>query len=374
MLDCIYCKTGRFNAGKGSKEHAILSSFGGQKLSRNICCEKCNNRLGKSIDDGISSRLSIISTLLNIKTGRNKSAPIQINVVKFGGESYNLLPTGEMLRGKVEQQWKTESGKTMFHIVANTEEQALKIIEGQLKSRGKSLADVEVGTVTKVSQYGAEIGESFSFYENDLRAVAKMALTMLATKISPNRLRSTAFTDVIDYINGSDLNVEDIVFSDTNTVFPEQYKVSDINHRIFIYSSKSEHLCIALVELYGGFRFSIVLSRAWSGPDISCCYVIDPVSTEKIDMDVATNNKLQIFLANRGCVHSKAVEQLVPLFDYISVLDIQREEQRIINAAMVKHCVEVLDDSCGNEVFNTIERDLADMHLRRSRSHSRQLV
>jgi len=371
VLDCIYCDIGKFNLGEGSKEHAILSSFGGRKLSRNICCEECNNRLGKAIDDGMSSQLSIISTLLNIKTGRNKNAPVQRGAVKLGDESYNLLPSGEMLRAKVEQQWETESGKTKFHIVANNEEQALKIIEGQLKSRGKSLSDIEIGTVTEVSQYGAEISETFSLCENDLRSVAKMALTMLATKVSPERLCSTEFTDVVDYINGSDLKPEDIVFSDTNTAFPSQYKISDINHRIFIYSSQVEHLCIALVELYGGFRFSVLLSRKWSGPNMSCCYAIDPVSLEKIDSDVDSINELQRILVNRGCIRSKAIEQLKPLFNYIGELDVKRESKKIIDAAMVKHGVDTLNEHSSEEVFKTIATDLVDMHLKRSRRQSR---
>ncbi|OBT27550.1 hypothetical protein A9266_02465 [Vibrio tasmaniensis] len=374
MLDCIYCEHETFELGKGSKEHAILSSLGGRKLSRNICCESCNNRLGKAIDDGLSSRLSIISTLLNIKTGRNKNAPVQQGVVKLGDESYNLLPTGEMLRGKVEQQWKAERGKTKFHIVANTEEQALKIIEGQLKSRGKSLDDIEMGAVTEVTQYGAEISETFSFCENDLRSIAKMALTMLATKVSPSRLRGSEFIDVIQYINGCDLNAEDIVFSDTNTLFPSQYQVSDINHRIFIYSSQNEGLAVSLVELYGGFRFSVLLSKNWTGPSISCCYAIDPVSQDKIDSDIDANLELQAVLDNRGCVQSKAIEQLKPLFDYISESDIQREEQRIIDTVMEKYGVEALDEHCDDAVFQTIAKNLADMYLKRSSRQSRKLV
>lgn len=373
MLNCIYCEHEKFESGKGSEEHTILSSLGGRKLSRNICCERCNNRLGKAIDDGLSSRLSIISTLLNIKTGRNKGAPVQQGIVKLGDESYNLLPTGEMIRGKVEKQWKTELGKTKFHIVANTEEQALKIIEGQLKSRGKSLDDIEMGTVTEVTQYGATIDGIFSFCENDLRSVAKMALTMLATKVSPSRLRGSEFTDVINYINGSDLNAEDIVFSDTNTIFPSQYKVSNINHRIFIYSSQTEGLVFALVELYGGFRFSILLSRQWTGPSISCCYAIDPVSQDKIDSDIEANLELEAVLASRGCVMSKAIEQLKPLFDHISALDIQREEQRIIDSAMAKYGIEVLDEHCDDVVFQTIVKDLVDMYLKRSSTQSRKL-
>ncbi|MFA0037640.1 HNH endonuclease [Vibrio sp. 10N.261.52.A1] len=376
MLDCIYCESGQFRPGEGSKEHAILSSLGGRKLSRNICCESCNNRLGKSIDDGLSTELSIISTSLNIKTGRNKSAPTQRDAVILDGESYNLLPTGEMLRGKVKQPllWKTDEGKTRIRVEANNKEQALKIVEGKLKSLGKSLSDVEEATISHVSKYGAVTEGTFSFDEDDLRSVAKMALTMTATKVSPTRLRSPDFVDVIDYINGSELNVEDIVFADTNSEFPEKYKVSNINHRLFLYSSKKEKLCLALVELFGAFRFSVLLSRSWSGPDISCCYVIDPVSGDKLDIDIEVNNNLQEIIDTRICVQSEAIKQISPLIDYIHEFGVQVEEQRIINEAMLRHNVTVIDSNCSDDFFESVASDLADMHLKISRTHVSKLV
>ncbi len=374
MLDCIYCNKPKFTLGKGSKEHAILSSLGGRKLSQNICCVDCNNRLGKSIDDGLSNNLSPISTLLNIKTGRNKNAPTQINAVRLGDDSYNLLPTGEMLRSGVQKEFNKNEDVTSFRVIANNKEQAIKVLEGQLKSKGKSLKDVKDGTITEVSQYGAQISHTFSFTENDLRSVAKMAITMLATKVSPERLRNKAFLNVVNYINGNDEYAGDIVFSDTNTEFPSEHKLSDINHRIFLYASKEENICIALVELYGGFRFSVLLSREWSGPNIACCYVIDPVTTDKLDYDILVNTNLNFILENRGCHQKKAIHQLKPLFDFITELDLKREENKIISANLKKFNLEILDSNCSDEVLKAIATELTQMYLKRSSSTRSKLV
>lgn len=374
MLNCIYCNKPKFTLGKGSKEHAILSSLGGRKLSQNICCEDCNNRLGKSIDDGLSNNLSPISTQLNIKTGRNKKAPTQINAVKLGDESYNLLPTGEMLRSGVQKEFNKSEGVTSFRIIANNKEQALKVLEGQLKAKGKSLNDVKDGIITEVSQYGAQISHTFSFTENDLRSIAKMALTMLATKISPERLRDKAFVNVVNYINGNDEYADDIVFSDTNTELPSEHKLSDINHRIFIYASQEENLCIALVELYGGFKFSVLLSREWCGPNLACCYVIDPITTEKLDYDICFNTNLNLILANRGCQQEKAIQQLKPLFDFITESDLKREEAKIISANLEKFNLVSLDSNCSEEVFKAIVTDLTQMYLKRPSSTRSKLV
>jgi hypothetical protein len=374
MLNCIYCNKPKFTLGKGSKEHAILSSLGGRKLSQNICCVDCNNRLGKSIDDGLSNNLSPISTLLNIKTGRNKKAPTQINAVKLGDESYNLLPTGEMLRNGVQKEFNKSEDVTSFRIIANNKEQALKVLEGQLKAKGKSLNDVKDGIITEVSQYGAQISHTFSLTENDLRSIAKMALTMLATKISPERLRDKAFVNVVNYINGNDKYADDIVFSDTNTEFPSEHKLSDINHRIFIYASQEENLCIALVELYGGFKFSVLLSREWCGPNLACCYVIDPITTEKLDYDICFNTNLNFILANRGCHQEKAIQQLKPLFDFITESDLKREEAKIISANLEKFNLVSIDSNCSEEVLKAIVTDLTQMYLKKSSSTRSKLV
>ena len=357
MLNCIYCNKSKFSLGKGSKEHAILSSLGGRKLSQNVCCEDCNNRLGKSIDDELSNKLSPISTLLNIKTGRNKSAPAQINAVKLNNESYNLLPTGEMLRNGVQKEFTKVEGVTSFRIIANNKEQAMKVLEGQLKSQNKSLKDVKDRTITEVSQYGAQISFTISFIENDLRSITKMALTMLATKVSPHRLRDKAFFNVVNYINGN--NNDDIALSDTNSEFPSEHKLSDINHRIFIYASKEENICIALVELYGCFRFSVLLSKEWCGPDIACCYAIDPITTEKLDCDIPERTNLNFILLNRGCHQEKAIRQLEPLSNFIENLDLQREEAKIL---------EKLNSNCSEEGLKAIAAELTRMYMNRASS------
>ncbi|MEM9508446.1 MAG: hypothetical protein AAGA16_12310, partial [Cyanobacteria bacterium P01_E01_bin.35] len=65
-----------------------MSSIGGRKVSRDIDCENCNNKLGLEIDEPFSKRLGFFSTMLGITTGRNKNAPIHKNFVKHEGENY----------------------------------------------------------------------------------------------------------------------------------------------------------------------------------------------------------------------------------------------------------------------------------------------
>lgn len=367
MLNCIYCKHEKFKPNKGSEEHAILSSIGGRKISRNICCVHCNNRLGSTVDEKLSDKLSVFSTLVGIRTGRNKQAPVQKRLAKLNGEFYNLHPSGVMKKGTVHNKIiPYTEGITNVSIRADTSELAMQVLVGQLKSKGKTLDDLNNGTVTDIKEYGASIEFNLSFDENCLRAIAKMALTFVATQISPERLRKGIFNTVINYINGNDEYSGDIVYCDTNSKFPEEHKISIINHRIFLYASKNEKTCIALIELFGAITFSILLSREWDGEDINSCYVIDPVTTDKLDLKDIMLPKLSPYIEHRGCDMNKAKEQLNLLFNYICEQDKTRAFKQILDEHMNELDLSNLTDLELSEVAKNLSTKIVDLYFQRS--------
>ncbi|WP_084185060.1 HNH endonuclease [Desulfonatronum thiodismutans] len=94
-LKCIYCNKNDFDEGKGSREHVILSSLGGRKMSRNICCVVCNNQLGEAIDEPTSKDLVALSNSAGITTGRDKESPTIKNVAMIEGQSLDLKSGGK---------------------------------------------------------------------------------------------------------------------------------------------------------------------------------------------------------------------------------------------------------------------------------------
>ena len=102
MLTCIYCESEEFESDRGSKEHVILSSLGGRKGSKNICCQACNNKYGTEIDEDLSKELSFFSTMLDITTGRNKSAPTHQRIVSHSGKDYNINSGGAFKLSKAD--------------------------------------------------------------------------------------------------------------------------------------------------------------------------------------------------------------------------------------------------------------------------------
>lgn len=278
MLLCIYCQKNSFDAGKGSEEHAILSSLGGRKASRNICCQNCNNRLGDEIDKPFAEEYAYFSTMLDITTGRNKDAPTHKGAVEHGGLAFDLKPGGGFKLSKPAVLLEDRpDGTSSIAITAGSEQQALSLIETVLKRYGKSIDDFQSLEATSVRSYvptqhmRLSLGGTAQF-----RAVAKMLLTYLATQVSPERLRSGAFDQVIAYIDGRNDKFAGISLG-SRVLLPEIPKHSDVDHRAIIITSHEKHLAIGVLELFGNIRYTIELSTAWDGPDIANVYSIDPV-------------------------------------------------------------------------------------------------
>lgn len=290
---CIYCQENSFDPGKGSEEHAILSSLGGRKASRNICCEECNNRLGDEIDKPFSEEYAFFSTMLGITTGRNKEAPTHRAAVEHDGLAYDLKSGGAYKLSKALVSLEDQpDGTSCVSITAGSEEQALALIEQVLKKFGKTIDDFQSIEAKSVKSYlptehkRLALGGILQF-----RAVAKMLLTYLATLVSPERLRSESFRAVTAFINGCDNE-----FSGANigsrVMLPDDPRISDINHRAFIFASNEKHLVVGVLELFGNINYSVELTSTWDGPDISKVYVIDPInhSSKEVNADLDSFN------------------------------------------------------------------------------------
>jgi hypothetical protein len=309
-LSCIYCLNETFDQGKGSEEHAILSSLGGRKSSRNVCCSNCNNRLGKEIDESCSEALSFFSTMLDITTGRNKPAPTQRSIGEHEGKSFDIFPGGEIKFSKSDVDIQEENGKAEISITANSESEALNILSVILKKYGKSIDDFTDLEAKSVKSYIPSVHQRLELGgEKQLRSIAKMALTYLATFISPERLRSSEFKPIIEYINKE--GVENNFVSFSTEEFPSNKRqISEINHRLIISACDESNKVNAVLELYGNIRFLVTLTDNWSGPNVSKEYIVDPVT--KNSEELTSSNTGNIFcLSHQNTVDYNSFKQAV---------------------------------------------------------------
>ena len=287
MIKCVYCKESEFEVGKGSEEHAILSSLGGKKASRNICCQKCNNELGDEIDKVVSEEFSFISNFISVKTGRNKSAKTIKNAGVMNGKEFELKPGGTPYFSSAEFESKKEDeNRIEASISARSPKEALRLMEQFAKKHGKSLGDLQNANVRIVSDYNTPMVSGTLNLGGDLflRSIAKMMLTYLATLCDQSRLRDGSSEKFINYIkNTSEENVN--VSFDYNSIFPLSKLECKVSHLIFIWADPKSKLVFCGLQLFGYIKFSAVITDCWNGGEIKKCHEVDPTSGQILDSD-----------------------------------------------------------------------------------------
>ena len=341
MLTCIYCKVATFESGKGSEEHVILSSLGGRKSSKNICCQACNNRLGDEIDEELSIELSFFSTMLGITTGRNKPSPTHKNAISHDENNYDILHGGSLkLSGANVKIEDTEDPKTKYiSITASNEQQTLKLLEQVLGKFDKSINDFQEIEAKSVTSYAPSVHRRISLGgEKQMRSIAKMMLTYAATLISSERLRGGGFNFVIEYIKGNNPGYSGIQF-DTVTSFPAQPALDEINHRIFFVTSETRKIAVGLIEIYGKLRLSAILSEAWDGPSLFKSYAIDPVSQSQSNIDLPASDEIFNFLNDRKMDTEHCCSAIGEIIRIFQERQSDSKISEITNRAIEKHMI-----------------------------------
>lgn len=337
-LQCIYCSLEYFKEGEGSKEHVILSALGGRKYSKNICCVTCNTKYGNEIDREFSKTYQEFSTMIGIKTGRNKDAPTIKMAGQIGDRSFDVLPKGEIKYSSPQVEVKKDGSILNIDISSRSKEEFINILSSIYKSHGVEPSEIKEIKAKSVLTKSPKISSSFHFGGDEhYRAVAKMLLNYLATIISPRRLRSGIFDNCINYIKGED-NIHPI-WIDTST--EDDYpKISNINHRIFIFCSSSKKVVYGVLEIFGHIKYAGILTTSWDGADISKCYIIDPVTQESANYDITEKSNIPTKIIDRRSLIDKIdflTQQFTNIIRIFEERQYQAIQDKMLNIVMDKY-------------------------------------
>lgn len=338
-ITCIYCHA---EIPVGSGEHVILSALGGKKQSRSLCCEKCNNRLGSEIDRDIAEQLQILSNMIGITTGRNKPAPTLRGFEMGDGSAVNLESGGKPILAKASVKAnKREDGSIEVNITARNIEEAKKLLEHQVKRFGKSMPTDSEIPFKRVHAYPQGKQLRFSLGgEQHFRAIGKMMLNYLSTKVSPEIIRDGSLKRLVDFINSGAKLPDGWINHDYDSEFPETETKYEFNHRIIIYANSTTKTIVGFVELFGSLRFSAILSDDWRGPDIAHAYVIDPVTHEQTEEQLEVPRDLSIkTLLTRTYNLDKTKEALKQLLSRLFEKQHNAVISGIVDKAMERHVI-----------------------------------
>ncbi|WP_444886718.1 HNH endonuclease [Microbulbifer sp. JMSA008] len=286
-LKCIYCGIAEFDKGKGSEEHAILSSLGGRKASRSICCQACNGKLGEEIDKPLVEGLRHLSTYFGVLTGRNKESAIVREFGTHNGVPFDLLPGGQvqLSKDRVEEEIDEDKGIINISVHARDEYRARNILKGLLRKHGKTEENLNLNEMARDLEGPGPVNSNLELGgELQYRSIAKSALTYLATMISSERLRGECFSEIIEYILGRREGARFVFIVKMD--FPEFPSVSEVQHRIIIFASEGRRMVVGLLELFGGIRFKVTLSNCWDGPDVKKGYAVNPLTGEHKECEI----------------------------------------------------------------------------------------
>jgi len=283
-LFCTFCNSPL----DGSVEHILLSALGGRKTSAKVICSTHNNAFGSTIDLALSSQLTYFSNILAIKTGRREDAPTLRNVMTVNNQRVDVLPGGRMVaKTRIESAEPTQvdgqppSTERTIRISASSSESLKRLIPVYLKRYKKTAGDLKDAIAVERLEPGALINFTISLGDEPaLRCVAKMGLLLLASAIGTEQVRGDDTAGLRKFILDGSGDWDGLRLDfETEFEMPAAHAALPAYcHRIGVVADPSAGLAYAQVQLFGAFRYSVILSERWAGSAVGLQYAVDPVT------------------------------------------------------------------------------------------------
>ena len=270
-MNCILCDI-KVSDNNESEEHFLPQAIGGRDSSKKVICNRCNSCNEVKLDTPTTARYQFIATWLNVKRERGKHPNIRIPAKNF--LNYLLLPGGEIQLESAQQEGPGGSTCIFF----NSEEEFIKHkkkIDKKNRERNKRMVILGEGELgfSDLQFPPFSIGNDITF-----RTVTKAAFLFYVDVINPSSLPQ----ETIRFINGEDNpNIVGPYYGDPD-VLPGA-RSNCIYHAIIVRGEKAKGVLYGFVELFGTFRYKILLDSHYSGDDLLIKSIYDVISWKDID-------------------------------------------------------------------------------------------
>jgi len=259
---CIFCLKEKPES-ELTDEHVFPAALGGVLVIKNGSCVTCNNGCSK-FEQALATELVPLRRLLQIPDRRGE-VPHTPATVKVGEKEYEARVKSDgtvQLKPVVTEVLGSGGVREFIHQFA-TERQKEKL---RAEAKEKGLQFIESGPGEPVRgevHVGGEL-ELIGTAEG-LRTAAKIAYTDLVFRAGAKLAMSDAFNEIRAYIlEGTG--------KPTASVFVN-YKLSE--GRATRASPHDKKRVDAIVRLFGGLNYFVVLSGHYDGPDICDTLVLD---------------------------------------------------------------------------------------------------
>ena len=273
MEKCLFCDV---DLNPGSDEHIFLSALGGRLITPRATCTKCNNAFagqetGK-IDDALADAFEHVRNGLQIWTGRKKPPPTIANAgVLEEGASFDLAPGFIPFIRPPKVQSDLQVGSVLNLTVPNEAE--AKRVQSILNKR-KLQADFSNAMMIERKVPPIKLGSKFDGIKV-WKCIAKSAVAGFVLLYGNERARAVIDPDVRDAIICGEPAINEFCGWDFVNPWPTISKIEPHHKCIGAELSGFEHslivtevgdLIVAFIEIFGGWRFSVVLGPATGIP------------------------------------------------------------------------------------------------------------
>jgi HNH endonuclease len=287
---CLFCEAELDSSTK--PEHVLHNGLGGRKTTRRAICSMHNNEFGSSIDKALLNQVEVVRNLLQMSSGRGKSAPM-LRRVKSGDDVINIFGDGRMeLVTKPFTISPRGDGNYDVQITASTKEEIAKLIPNiaaALKMPEEQLREQLKGAIaTSTERRPDAVHFSLSFGGPDaIRSAAKSCLVLWSTLVGNDEARGGPYDSARDFIvNGSDdfcrfrTHLDSRPLRCSNAV---EEKYGPLFNSIYVESDASGRV-IGHFTLYNLVGFQVILAESGAIPNQATALISNPLDpSEWID-------------------------------------------------------------------------------------------
>ncbi len=268
MPRCLFCEK---DFTKLSNEHVFPAALGGNLELRDGVCEKCNNDFSK-FESPVAKELVPIRLLLKIPD-RDGEIPEADAIAKTKGKEYvaKAQPDGNVRLRPIVTAVKGGDGSKEIHFQFATEAQIEKLRRDAeagkfqlLESEPSPSEEAEVEVSGDLRVIGSIDG---------LRTAAKIAFIGLAFCGGSVFAASEAFEAVREFIrSGKGTSPSRLFIHET---FLASVEMGPHQHAIILAGRNDRHRVDAIVRLFGGLSYFVILSDRYEGADFLHTLVCD---------------------------------------------------------------------------------------------------
>ena len=275
--ECALCGV-RLTRDNDSREHVIPNAIGGRRVVIGFICKPCNDKTGSTWDRALTDPLQPFCNLLNIRRQRGHTPPVRVRTV--GGDAFDLHVGGALTLPRAVVKETPSGEKIRIQIKARS----MSEFEKHARGVARKYPQFDVAQALLEAQRTQEITGPVEIpsHFGGLAAGRSIVKSVVALAFEAG-IQIEECEHAREYLlSGGNpcfgyFNDVDVVSNRPTGVF---------FHCVFVRGDPETKQLLGYVEYFGYQRIVVCLSSNYDGDEFSCCYAVDPVSGDTLELRV----------------------------------------------------------------------------------------